>query len=143
MPLPPWPSAGCPPAPGWSVRVVCGVPLTRNTAAGPVETFCRRIVVGVATPETDAVTVKAPTVPLAVAVTLDMPEESVVALTLAPLELPFETVHEAPEAGTAVYVTVAPGLRLPAASRTTAASGAAYCALIGATCGSAELPPLT
>ena len=64
-----------------------------------METFCRWKVAGVATPETDAVTVKAPTVALAVAVTLDMPEESVVALTLAPLELPFERVHDAPEAG--------------------------------------------
>src|SRR5713101_539452 len=125
------------------VGVVCGFPLTMNTAAGPVETFCRWKVAGVATPETDAVTVKAPTVPLAVAVTLDMPEESVVALTLAPLELPFETVQDAPEAGTAVYVTVAPGMGLPAASRTTATRGAAYCVLIGASCGSVELPPLT
>src|SRR5438128_11416 len=84
------------------VGVVCGLPLTMNTAAGPVETFCRRKVAGVATPETDAVTLKAPTVPLAVAVTLDIPEESAVARTLAPLVLPFETVHDAPEAGTAV-----------------------------------------
>src|SRR6266852_4035396 len=125
------------------VGVVCGFPLTMNTAAGPVETFCSRKVAGVATPETDAVTVKAPTVALAVAVTLDMPEESVVAFTLAPLEMPFETVQDAPEAGTAVYVTVAPGMGLPAASRTTATRGAAYCVLIGASCGSVELPPLT
>ena len=108
------------------VGVVCGFPLTMNTAAGPVETFCRRKVADVATPDTDAVTVKAPTVPLAVAVTLEKPEESVVALTVAPLELPFETVHDAPEAGTAVYVTVAPGMGLPAASRTMATRGAAY-----------------
>ena len=108
------------------VGVVCGFPLTMNTAAGPVETFCRRKVAGMATPDTDAVTVKAPTVPLAVAVTLEKPEESVVALTVAPLELPFETVQDAPEAGTAVYVTVAPGMGLPAASRTTATRGAAY-----------------
>ena len=84
------------------VGVVCWFPLTMKTAAGPVETFCRRNVAGVATPATEAVTVKAPTVALAVAVTLDMPDGSVVALTLAPLEVPFDTVHEAPEAGTAV-----------------------------------------
>src|SRR5437667_144109 len=83
------------------VGVVCGLPLTMKTAAGPVETLCRWKVAGVATPETEAVTVKAPTVALAVAVTLDMPEESVAALTLAPLEVPFDTVHDAPEAGTA------------------------------------------
>src|SRR5437588_86555 len=46
------------------VGVVCGFPLTMNTAAGPVETFCRRNVAEVATPETEAVTVKAPTVAL-------------------------------------------------------------------------------
>src|SRR5215470_1001421 len=120
------------------VGVVCEFPLTMNTAAGPVETFCRWKVAGVATPETEAVTVKAPTVALAVAVTLDMPDESVAAVTLAPLEAPFETVHEAPAAGTAVYVTVTPGMGLPAASRTTASSGAAYCVLIGAVCGSVE-----
>jgi len=125
------------------VAAVCGFPLTMKTAAGPVDTFCRWKVAGVATPATEAVTVKAPTVALAVAVTLDMPEESVVALTLAPLVLPFETVHDAPEAGTAAYVTVAPGMGLPAASRTTATRGAAYCVLIGASCGSVELPPLT
>src|SRR5438477_602629 len=84
------------------VGVVCGFPLTMKTAAGPVETFCRWKVAGVPTPETEAVTVNAPTVELAVAVTLDRPEESVVALTLAPLEGPFDTVHDAPEAGTAV-----------------------------------------
>src|SRR5712692_6295911 len=94
------------------IGVVCEFPLTMNTAAGPVETFCSWKVAGVATPATEAVTVKAPTVPLAV--------------TLAPLVLPFETVQEAPEAGCAVYVTVAPGMGLPAASRTTATSGAAY-----------------
>src|SRR5437899_2178193 len=116
---------------------------SRTRAAGPVEPFCRWKVAGVATPETEAVTVKAPTVALALAVTLDMPEESAAALTLAPLEVPFDTVHDAPEAGTAVYVTVAPGMGLPAASRTRATSGAAYCALIGASCGSVELPPLT
>ena len=58
------------------VGVVCEFPLTTKTAAGPVETFCRWNVAGVATPATDAVTVNAPTVALAFAVTLDMPEES-------------------------------------------------------------------
>src|SRR5438874_151725 len=62
---------------------------------------------------------------------------------VAPLELPFDTVHDAPEAGTAVYVTVTPGMELPAASRTTATSGAAYCVLSGASCGSVVLPPFT
>src|SRR5204862_356338 len=46
------------------VGVVCWFPLTMKTAAGPVETFCRRNVAGVATPATEAVTVKAPTVAL-------------------------------------------------------------------------------
>ena len=38
---------------------------------------------------------------------------------------------------------MAPGIAFPAASRTTATSGAAYCVLMGASCGSVELPPLT
>ena len=108
-----------------------------------METFCRWKVAGVATPDTVAFTVKAPTVAFAVAVTLDMPDESVVVVTVAPLVVPFETVHEAPEAGTTVYVTVTPGIALPAESRTTATSGAAYCVLMGASCGSVELPPFT
>jgi len=96
----------------------------------------------VTTPATEAVTVNAPTVALAVATTLESPEASVVTVTVAPLVLPFDTVQDAPEAGTAVYVTVTPGTGFPAASRTTARSGAAYCVLMGADCGSVVLPPL-
>ena len=106
-------------------------------------TFCRWKVEGVATPETVAFTVKAPTVLFAAAVTLDMPDESVVVVMVAPLEVPFERVHDAPDAGTAVYVTVTPGIGFPAESRTTATSAAAYCVLMTASCGSATLPPLT
>src|SRR5437016_948626 len=118
---------------------VCGLPACTWMVWPP--SFVSVNLAGVETPETLVVTVKTP--PVAFAVTLEKPEESVVALTLAPLELPFETVHDAPDAGTAVYVTVAAGMGLPAASRTTATRGAAYCVLIGAICGSVELPPLT
>src|SRR5206468_4316381 len=118
---------------------VCGLPACTSIVSPP--SFVSVKVAGVGTPETLAVTVNTPPVAFAVAVMLDMPEESVVVVTLAPLVLPFETVQEAPEAGCAAYVTVTPGMGLPAASRTTARSGAAYCELIGAVCGSVELPP--
>src|SRR5262249_28562397 len=125
------------------VGVVCEFPLTTKTAAGPVETFCRWNVAGGGRPPACAGTREAAAGAFAHAVTLDMPEEWVAVVTLAPLVPPFETVQEAPAAGCAAYVTVTPGTGLPAASRTTARSGAAYCELIGAVCGSVELPPLT
>src|SRR5207248_3230607 len=96
-------ACSCEPNPVPTVAV-WGLPPCTWMVSSP--SFVSVNVAGVDTPDTLAVTVKTPhvafAVELAVAVTLDRPEESVVALTLAPLEAPFDTVHDAPEAGTAV-----------------------------------------
>ena len=88
--------------------------------------FVREKAAGVATPGTDAYTVYVPAAVLAVALTVTRPEASVTP-EMAPSEA------EAPVPGT-LNVTVAPGMTMLPASRTTATSGAAKACPAAAVC---------
>jgi hypothetical protein len=106
--------------------VLCVPPLATLTFDAAPAVFVRLNVADVVPPETLAVTLYAPTMELAVAVTLATPEEFVIAVGL-------ERVALAPDDG-GVNVTVAPLTGLPPPSVTVACNVVANCVPTAALC---------